>query len=481
MTPEEKRYTESRRRRREALRRQRKKRRIRIAILAACCAGLAAFLIWDMIHIRKMRGREEPSSSETAEVSSEEESLEPVSSETEPVSSQEEEVSSEEESTESSSEPESVSEPESEPEPEPLPPEKPFCDGSSEWTYTTDEAMPDGQIVSTESAHYSYDDMRRDLYFLQERYSGLVEVRNFGTTLDDRELLEAVVGSEDAQGDLIIQYTIHAREYMNTLLCMRQLEELLANYRTGTWDGKTYEEILSKVRLHIIPMMNPDGIMISEDGIDAIRNEELRNYLWGVYDSDVALGKWSADDSSGYWQHWKANARAVDLNRNFATAGWSTEMGTQQPSCTRYPGPEPHSEPEVRALLSLTDSMNTIGQISYHSLGRLVYCDYGMEPVNPELYQTDMELARLVSSLTGVQFDPYEVVSTVAADQNTGGCSDYYMQVLELPAITIETGRRFKDNGDYNDTPLTIDQFPLIWAENQFTVPAIAGFFADRM
>ena len=472
--------TEERRTRRvsrkEQIRRKRRRRRIITAVLLAVCAAIAVFLIWDMIRIRKLAKESEAE----AAVSSETEL--PESSEPEPeiTVTPEIESSSEEESVPESSEVESTpeSEPESEPEPEPGP--EPYIDCSVEWTYTTDEPMPDGQIVSTESVHYTYDMMRRDLFFLKERYPDLVEVRNFGTTLDDRELLEAVVGSDEAEGDLIIQYTMHAREYINTLLGMRHLEDLLEHYDTGTWEGRTYREIFSKVRVHLIPMMNPDGVMISEEGIGAIRSEELRNYLTGVFESDVALGKWSSG-SDDYWYHWKANARAVDLNRNFATTGWSTEMGTQQPSCTRYPGPEPHSEPEVRALLALADSMNTVGQISYHSLGRVVYCDYGMEPVNPDLYQTDMELARLVSSLTDAQFDPYEVVSTISADQNTGGCSDYFMQVLELPAITIETGRKFKDNGDYNDTPLTDDQFPLIWEENHYVVAAVGNFFADRM
>ncbi|MBQ0059480.1 MAG: hypothetical protein KBS83_05945, partial [Lachnospiraceae bacterium] len=61
---------------------------------------------------------------------------------------------------------------------------------ASSWTYTTDEVMPSGDIVNATGAFYTYDTVRRDLYFLQKRYSDIMRVEVFGHSLDNRELLD---------------------------------------------------------------------------------------------------------------------------------------------------------------------------------------------------------------------------------------------------------------------------------------------------
>lgn len=358
-------------------------------------------------------------------------------------------------------------------------PSKVSYDDSAAWTYTSDASVPDGDIVATDNAVYTYDQMEEDLYLLQKKYAGLVQVRKFGESLDKRDLLEAVVGDAGATKDIVIQYSMHAREYICTLLAMKQLENLLSNYSTAQYNGTSCSELFKTVRLHIIPMMNPDGVMISEKGIDAIRDETLKANLLSVYQSDLKLGKGSTNVDE-YWLTWKANARSVDLNRNFATTGWTTEMGTQQPSCSRYPGTSANSEPEVQALISLTESMNTVCEIAYHCHGRSIYYDYGMQSVNEDLYNRDYALAKALDPLTAQQgHDAYELLSTVKDSQNPGGCSDYYMQIVQIPALTIEVGRKFKDDGSYNDPPLDISEFPLIWDENQQMIPAIADFFVS--
>lgn len=350
-------------------------------------------------------------------------------------------------------------------------------DNSVPWTYTSDAAVPSGDIVATDNVVYTFDQMENDLYLLQKKYPDIVRMRKFGTSLDNRDLIEAVIGDSGATKDIVIQYSMHAREYICTLLGMKQLESLLQNYQTGDYNGTKYTDLFKNVRFHIIPMMNPDGVMISEKGIDAIRDENLKKELLAVYQSDMALGKGSTDINE-YWLTWKANARSVDLNRNFATSGWTTEMGTQQPSCSRYPGASANSEPEVKALISLTESMNTVCEIAYHCHGRYIYYDYGMESINPDLYKRDYALAQSLDGLTAQDgHEPYELLSTVKDSQNPGGCSDYYMQIVQIPALTIEVGRKFKDDGSYNDPPLAISEFPLMWKENSSMIPAIAQFF----
>ena len=85
-----------------------------------------------------------------------------------------------------------------------------------------------------------------------------------------------------------------------SVIIMKQLENLLSNYSTAQYNGTACSELFKTVRLHIIPMINPDGVMISEKGIDAIRDETLKANLLSVYQSDLKLGKGSTNVDE-YW------------------------------------------------------------------------------------------------------------------------------------------------------------------------------------
>jgi len=457
-------YLKRREARMRAIRRRKRRRLISRIILTACLVVAGSLIVF---LVMKGAGGKKTAADSAAAVSDASSAAGTVSSGTE--SSASAAASADSSKADSSSSSADVSDS-----------SKVSYDDSAAWTYTSDAAVPDGDIVATDNVVYTYDQMEEDLYLLQKKYSGLVQVRKFGESLDKRDLLEAVVGDAGATKDIVIQYSMHAREYICTLLAMKQLENLLSNYSTAQYNGTACSELFKTVRLHIIPMINPDGVMISEKGIDAIRDETLKANLLSVYQSDLKLGKGSTNVDE-YWLTWKANARSVDLNRNFATTGWTTEMGTQQPSCSRYPGTSANSEPEVQALISLTESMNTVCEIAYHCHGRSSYYDYGMQSVNEDLYNRDYALAKALDPLTAQEgHDAYELLSTVQDSQNPGGCSDYYMQIVQIPALTIEVGRKFKDDGSYNDPPLDISEFPLIWEENQQMLPAIADFFVSN-
>lgn len=348
----------------------------------------------------------------------------------------------------------------------------------ADWTYSTSESMPEGDIVDV-SDIYSYDRMERDIYFLKQRYGSYMHVNVIGYSCDGRELLDCVVGSDSATKDIIIQYSMHAREYIVTSVGMLQLENILKNYETGSYNGKSYADMLSSVRLHVIPMINPDGVTLSQTGsLDCISSEELKNTILTAWDSDNELGKGSPD-LSDYLRTWKANARCVDLNRNFASTGWRADMDSLVPSTTRYPGAEPNSEPEVQAILNLEQNINCVAQVAYHCHGNMIYYDYGMESEDPELYNTDYEMARKLAATTAnADGETYNAISTVEDDQNPGGCSDYFMQILHIPSVTIEVADNYKADGSYNDPPIPNDQVTSIYERNASILPALADMFA---
>lgn len=306
-------------------------------------------------------------------------------------------------------------------------------------------AMPE-KIVKTEDSLYTYEEMKEDLKILSAYFADNMSVRSLGLTADGREISEVMLGDPDSDCHLLIQASIHGREYMNTQILMCQLEDFLRNYENGIYEGKTYKELLNGLCLHLIPMANPDGVTISQKGLDGILTEECRELLQQCYAMDQADGK----DMAEYWRNWKANARGVDLNRNF-DIGWEEFAGCEHPSSERYKGETPASEAEVQAILQIQKEYPLKGCIAYHSSGSLVYWDYGSQG---ETYEKDLLLAQMVSETTG-----YTLHSTVADGTDLAGCSDYFVLKLGIPAVTIENGA--------GQCPLSVEELPDLLERNR--------------
>jgi len=180
---------------------------------------------------------------------------------------------------------------------------------------------------------------------------------------------------------VILQYSIHAREYITAYLALKQIERFIKFGKFGT--------------AHFIPIVNPDGVYI------ALNDNPL----------------------------YKANARLVDLNVNF-DAGWGKgEKNVYTPSSENYIGKNPFSEPETKALRDFTIQVRPTATISYHSKGEEIYWEYGQ---SGEKAVRDFEFAKSVAFVTGYQIKrtPY----------SSGGYKDWCINSLSIPALTIEVG-----------------------------------------
>ena len=157
------------------------------------------------------------------------------------------------------------------------------------------------EIVQTQDSLYTYEQMVKDLETMELCFPGQIQVKELGVTADGRSIKEAVLGDEKAERHLMIQASIHGREYMNTQVAMRQLELFLRNYEIGSYRNMTYEELLQGLCVHVIPMANPDGVTISQYGPKGIHDKECRQILKQCREADGADGR-------DYWKNWKAHA-----------------------------------------------------------------------------------------------------------------------------------------------------------------------------
>lgn len=302
-------------------------------------------------------------------------------------------------------------------------------------------------IIDLSTALYSYQKMENDLQLLAGYYPQYMALDTAGvTTADGRNLYVIYFGNQNASRQIFICAATHAREYMTAQLVMKQLEYYCAHYEDGSYNGTAYRDIFENTCFVIVPMVNPDGVSISQFGEEGLNREDLRQNLRAIYESDKN-GGYTDEAYDTYLTRWKANGMGVDLNRNYSP-GWESVTDRTAPSSGLYKGTQPGSEAESQALMNIVDGLsNPLLAISYHSYGSLVYWQYGQaEP----LWSKNQQLAAHVEALTTYYQAGYS---------NEAGFSNWCVNVKGIPSVTIETG--------LVPTPLPLDQFELLWSQNK--------------
>ena len=302
-------------------------------------------------------------------------------------------------------------------------------------------------VVSTNHQKYSYKEYKNDLAQLQKKYPEYCQVNVIGQSADNRNLYEVVLGNPEAKKHLVVIANLHAREYMTTQLCLKQIEYYLGQYNEKII-GKKVANVLDKVAIHYVPSCNPDGTAISQYGFNAIRNKSLRAKLKKM---------------GGSSRTWKANARGVDLNRNWDIA--FRKAGTR--GSAGFRGNKAASEPEIKVLVKMVNSIQKqgkiVGVVSYHSTGSIIYGKCAGQASASVKKQTT-RMYKTAQSLTGYRLMPVESLS------HGRGCSrEYFLYKKKIPCITIEIGR--------GACPLGAGEFSSIWRKNKNVVIKEAMLF----
>ena len=284
---------------------------------------------------------------------------------------------------------------------------------------------------------------------------------SIGESLDGRTIYAIRLGNPEADKQILISAGIHGREYLTPLLVMKQLEFYLYNYDTAEYGGTPLSEIFEEYTFFILPMCNPDGITIAQFGTGAIRDKELQNTIRQIYESDMSRG-YVNDKFSKYLSYWKANARGVDLNRNFSTDEWDSVLYVKQPSYQNYKGSAPETEPETKALTSFVSSLsNPVLSLAIHSQGEVIYHNSGQGDGDGSL-----ALAETVRELNKYKIDG-EIRHEAAFD-------DWCILNKGIPSVTVEVG-------SYNvKEDIPEDEFAAIWQDNRDLWVHVAASYMNQ-
>ena len=299
---------------------------------------------------------------------------------------------------------------------------------------------PDISIVAP-TAIYPYEQMMQDLNTLAETYPDTVTLGSIGSSEEYRDLPVILLGDIEAEYHVLVQGSVHAMEHMCSWLLMSMAEYHAA--RGG----------IENVCFHIIPMMNPDGVTLSQ-------TETLTELQESIYQSDLIHG-YASNDQALYARTWKANALGVDINRSF-DAGWVQTQSRPAPSSMLYKGTEPFSCAEAAALRDYTLSYDFDVTISYHAMGCVLYWEYGSRT---DVNQASNSLARAMQVVCG-----YTLNGSSGVD--AAGYKDWAMEALGIPSVTVEIG--------CGEVPLAEKELYSILGRNLEILPAIAKWVKEQ-
>ncbi len=224
------------------------------------------------------------------------------------------------------------------------------------------------------------------------------EKRVIGRSFFGRELYAVKVGEGAPVG--IAQYGIHGREFITAELAFY-------HYERGIYKGSVW----------LLPLVNPDGALLSQVGLSSAPKKERETLLYyNGGEADFSL--------------WKANGKGVDLNVNFPARWGKGEKNTRFPSAENYIGSRPFSETETLTLKIFTEEIKPDYTLSYHTKGEEIYWYFYQS-----LYTCPRHkgLALTLSSSTGYPLGN--------AKGSAGGYKDWCIQRFEIPSFTVEVGK----------------------------------------
>lgn len=296
---------------------------------------------------------------------------------------------------------------------------------------------------------YTYDQMMEESQKLQGKYPDILAAESIGSSVEGRDILLIKLGSGEKK--IVLCGTHHAREYISSAYLMKMAEEYARAYTENKKFGNyNVRDLLDNVTVYIVPMVNPDGVNLVNKGLNAVANADAVQAMAMVKST---------------YREWKANINGVDLNRQYP-AHWEEKYdNVGRPASENYKGAAAATEPEVQAMMKLSEENDFILAASFHTKGNAIYwADRGTVNEIPGVEAMTKRLA----SLTRYQRMPVSEKPSVYG----AGYENWFRLKFKRPAFCIELT-------PYNDTDVPHDDRnfdKLVWNNAKY----IGLFLADE-
>ncbi|MEM7455170.1 MAG: M14 family zinc carboxypeptidase [Planctomycetota bacterium] len=270
------------------------------------------------------------------------------------------------------------------------------------------------------SEYQSFSEVQAQLNQFTVDYPDLTELIVIGSSLEGRDICALKISdnasSDEAEAEILLVGTTHAREIITPMVCMHVAEELL----TGYGSDPTYTDWVDNREIWIVPILNPDGFVYVE----------TTDLFWRKNRRD------NPGDDEG-----------VDLNRNWGFEWGHDNRGSSgNYGSSTYRGTGPFSEPETDILAQwvLTRDFNVC--MSFHSFSNLLLWGPGFKPAN----SPDEDIFGGFGEVVTAQ-NNYTIGNAASGTIYlvNGECTDWMYNVAGVLAFTPEVG----NSSDYFNPP----------------------------
>ncbi|MFC0213901.1 M14 family zinc carboxypeptidase [Paenibacillus chartarius] len=285
---------------------------------------------------------------------------------------------------------------------------------------------------------YTYERMLEHTDRLAAAYPDLIRNQSIGTTAFGREIRAVKLGKGEAT--ILIDGSQHAREWMGTNLIMYMIDRYAYAYENNMkYDNYIVRELLDRCTIWFVPMVNPDGVTLQQQGLAAFPPS---------YHADLLR----MNGNSSNFKQWKANAQGIDINRQYPAMWDYIRNSPQYPTFKNYKGSAPAETAEAKSMIGFTYAIDPEIALSYHTSGEVLYWHFFTKP---EVLDRDKRMADAITGMTGYsQVKPEQYPSG-------GGYTDWFIAGFDRPGFTAELGPY------QEETELPLWTFTGIWKENE--------------
>jgi len=261
---------------------------------------------------------------------------------------------------------------------------------------------------------YTYEQQIIDAIKLESMYPDLISVSEIGSSVEKRQIISIRLGK--GSKSIVMVGSHHAREYITSTYLMKMIDEYaFAYYSTGKFGNYDMKSLLDAVTIHVVVMLNPDGVNLVQNGPDAVSDRKALDSLIMTRPS---------------YREWKNNINGVNLNANYP-AEWEAKQSAKSPDSEKFKGYSPGSEPETQALMEYTKNNSFILAASMHTKGEVIYW---ADRRTQNLVSGQRQIAQEISKSTGY---PLTSVSWQPATY-AAGYENWFRAEFLKPAFCIE-------------------------------------------
>ncbi|TAH72843.1 MAG: hypothetical protein EWM47_03155 [Anaerolineaceae bacterium] len=287
-------------------------------------------------------------------------------------------------------------------------------------------------IIDFSREKYSYEDFISDAEILTKQYNNIIQYVTIGESHDNRDIVMLRLGT--GRKYILFCGGVHGRETINPIVLLKIVEFYANQYEDY---GKAKENFSRKLRfpssnietqyehmifekcvyellqtytILMIPLLNPDGYMISLYGLKAIKNPTLQNKIKRM--------KYN-------FSEWKYNGRGIDINRNFPCRSWKPKGNRDYAA----------SENETKALIQVFHQYRISCFLDFHSRGKSIY--YYRNSM-PKVYNDkQLYIAKRLKNIT--KYELMDSENEIDYGDSGGNTVHYFSEHFYKPALTIET------------------------------------------